>query len=69
MLYLNYIINVEKKCKQLFKDLLANDKITNDEYGKMCLKVLEQKYFMVILKPIDRLLPTCWNFHRFYPWI
>ena len=25
--YLNYIINIEKKFKQLFKDLLDNDKI------------------------------------------
>ena len=26
--YLNYIINIEKKFKQLFKDLLYNDKIS-----------------------------------------
>ena len=32
--YLNYIINVEKKFKQLFKDLLDNDKISKDEYDK-----------------------------------
>ena len=36
--YLNYIINVEKKFKQLFKDLLYNDKISKDEYDKICPK-------------------------------
>ena len=36
--YLNYIINVEKKFKQLFKDLLDNDKISKDEYDKICHK-------------------------------
>ena len=36
--YLNYIINFEKKFKQLFKDLLDNDKISNDEYDKICPK-------------------------------
>ena len=36
--YLNYIINVEKKFKQLFKDLLDNDKISTDEYDKICPK-------------------------------
>ena len=36
--YLNYIINVEKKFKQLFKDLLDNDKISKDEYDKICPK-------------------------------
>ena len=34
--YLNYIINVEKKFKQLFKDLLDNDKISRGEYDKIC---------------------------------
>ena len=33
--YLNYIINVEKKFKQLFKDLLDKDKISKDEYDKI----------------------------------
>ena len=37
--YLNYIINVEKKFKQLFKDLLDDDKISKDEYDKICPKV------------------------------
>ena len=36
--YLNCIINVEKKYKQLFKDLLDNDKISKDEYNKICPK-------------------------------
>ena len=36
--YLNYIINVEKKFKQLFKDLLDNDQISKDEYDKTCPK-------------------------------
>ena len=37
--YLNYIINVEYKVvKQLFKDLLDNDKISEDEYVKICPK-------------------------------
>ena len=36
--YLNYIINVEKKFKQLFKDLLYNDKISTDEHDKICPK-------------------------------
>ena len=33
--YLNHIINVEKKFKQLFRDLLDNDKVSKDEYGKI----------------------------------
>ena len=36
--YLNYNINVEKKYKQLFKDLLDNDKISKDEHNKTCPK-------------------------------
>ena len=36
--YFNYIINFEKKFKQLFKDLLDNDKISNNEYDKICPK-------------------------------
>ena len=36
--YLNYIINVEKKIKKLFRDLLDNDKISKDEYDKICPK-------------------------------
>ena len=32
--YLNYIINVEKKSKQLLKNLLDNGKSSKDEYGK-----------------------------------
>ena len=36
--YLNYIINAEKKFKQLFKDLLDNGKISKDEYDKICPK-------------------------------
>ena len=34
--YLKYITNVEKKLKQLFKYLLDNDKISKDEYDKIC---------------------------------
>ena len=33
--YFNYIINVEKTLKQLFKDLLDNDKISKDEFDKV----------------------------------
>ena len=69
--YLNYIINVEKKFKQLFKDLLDNDKISKDEYDKICPK--DQEYFMAILKSINQLLITCQNLTNFvcykYPWI
>ena len=36
--YLSSIINVEKKFKQLFKNLLDNDKISKDEYDKICPK-------------------------------
>ena len=36
--YLKYIINVEKKCKQLFTDFLDNDKISKDQYDKICHK-------------------------------
>ena len=36
--FLNYIINAEKKFKQLFKDLLDNDKISKAEYDKICPK-------------------------------
>ena len=36
--YLNYTTNVEKKFKQLFKDLLDNDKISKDEYDIICPK-------------------------------
>ena len=36
--YLNYIINVEKKCKQLFMDFLDNDKISKNQYDKICHK-------------------------------
>ena len=34
----NYTINVQKKFKQLFKDLLDNDKFSKDEYDKICPK-------------------------------
>ena len=37
--YLNYIINVEKKLKQLFKDLLDDGKIGKEEYDKICPNV------------------------------
>ena len=36
--YLNYIINIEKKFKQLSKDSLDNDKSSKDEYDKICPK-------------------------------
>ena len=36
--YLNYIINNEKKFKQLFKDLLDDYKISKDECDKICPK-------------------------------
>ena len=62
--YLNYIINVEKKFKQVFKDLLDNDKISKDEYDKIYPKVLDQEHFIGILKSINRLLITCQNFDQ-----
>ena len=34
--YLNYIINVEKKFRELFRDLLDNNKISKDKYDKIC---------------------------------
>ena len=34
--YFNYIINIEKKLKQLFKNLLDNGKISTEEYEKIC---------------------------------
>ena len=37
--YLNYIINIEKKIKQLFKDLLDNDKINKYWCDKICPNV------------------------------
>ena len=36
--FLNYLINVEKRFKQLFKDLLDNDKTSKEEYDKICPK-------------------------------
>ena len=39
--YLNYFINVETKFKQLFKDLLDNDKIVKMSLVKFVLKVLD----------------------------
>ena len=36
--YLNYIIDVEKVLKQLFKNLLDNDKLSKDEYDKIRTK-------------------------------
>ena len=34
-LNINYIINVEERIKQLFKDFLNNDKISKDKYDKI----------------------------------
>ena len=36
--YINYIVNVEKHFKELFKNLWKNDKISKDEYKKICPK-------------------------------
>ena len=36
--FLNYLINVEKRFKQLFKDLLDNDKTSKEKYDKICPK-------------------------------
>ena len=64
--YLNYIINVEKIFKQLFKDVLDNDKLVKMSMIKFVLKVLDQEYFMAILKSINRLLTTYQHFDQFY---
>ena len=62
--YLNYIVNVEKKFKQLFEDLMT--KLVKMSMIKFVLKVLHQEYFMAILKSINQLLITCRNFDQFY---
>ena len=36
--YFNYILNVDKKLKQFFKDLMDNEKISKDDYDKICTK-------------------------------
>ena len=64
--YLNYIINVEKIFKQLFKDVLDNDKLVKMSMIKFVLKVLDQEYFMAILKSINRSLTTYQHFDQFY---
>ena len=61
--YLNYIINVEKKFKQLFKDLLDNGKISKDEYDKICPKGSRPGIFYdnpKIHKPVVDNLPKFW---------
>ena len=63
--YLNYIINAEKKFKQLFKDLLDNDKISKDEYDKICPKGSRPGILSGNPK-IRKLLITCQNFDQFY---
>ena len=58
--YLDYIINVEKNFKQFFKDLLNNDKISKDEYVKMCPKGYKPDVFYgnpKIHKPVANNLP------------
>ena len=58
--YLDYIINVEKNFKQFFKDLLNNDKISKDEYVKMCPKGYRPEVFygnLKIHKPVVNNLP------------
>ena len=60
--YLNYIINVEKQFKQIFKELLDKEKIS---MTKFVLKVLDKECFMAILKSINRLLRTYRNFDQF----
>ena len=57
--YLNYIINVEKRIKQLFKNLLDNDKLVKMSMIKFVLKVPDQEYFIPILKFINQLFTTC----------
>ena len=64
--YLNYIINIERKFKQLYKDLLDNEKISKDEYDKICTKGSRPSCFMAIQKSINQLLITCQNFDQFY---
>ena len=58
-IYLNYIINFEKKFKQLFRALLDNERVSKDEYDKICSGP-------GILKSTNRLLITFLNFHQFY---
>ena len=62
--YLNYIINAEKKFKQLFKDLLDNGKISKDEYDKICPKGSRPGILSGNPK-IHKLLITCQNFDQF----
>ena len=58
----NYIIILEQKLKQLFKNLLDNDKTSMRSMIKFVLKLLDQEYLLPILKSIKRLLTTCQNF-------
>ena len=54
--YLNYIINIEKKFRRLFKDLLDNDNISKDEYDKICPKSSRPGILYGILTSINQLL-------------
>ena len=56
------IINFEKKFKQLFKDLGDNDKISNDEWDKICHKDFRPRIICgnpKIHKPVAKNLPKC----------
>ena len=56
-------MNVEEKIKELFKDLLDNDKISKDEYDKIFPKGSIPRIICgntKILKPNANNLPTFW---------
>ena len=64
--YLNHIINVKQIFKQVLRDLLDMTTLVKMCMIKFVLKVLDQEYYMAILKSIKRLLITCRSFDRFY---
>ena len=61
--YFNYIINVEKKFKQLFKNLLDNHKIRKDEIDQISSKGSRPGILYTnpkIHKPVVNSLPKFW---------
>ena len=55
--YLNHVINGAKKSKELFRDLLDNDRINKDEYDKICPKGSRPGIFygnLKIYKPVPK---------------
>ena len=58
--YLNHVINGAKKSKELFRDLLDNDRINKDEYDKICPKGSRPGIFygnLKIYKPVPKFWP------------